>query len=246
LKNVRAFTLIELLVVIAIIAILAAILFPIFAQAKNAAKQSVCLSQTRQVGIALMLYVDDYDSKYPQEHPTAADPVTADNNAQLEAIDFGSPFDKILPYVSGGNSKRVGLYTCPSDPDPKGLKLLDTSGNCIGSSPLAPPPGNLTSFLLFSYFHTAATESQIATPAQAIYIAERKDSFCDVHYHPWLNETEIKASPSDTVNPVAIGFDRHNGGSNFIYAEGHAKWRHFEETRKPFDGHLLFGEHQPF
>src|SRR5215475_10860098 len=59
------FTLIELLVVIAIIAILAAILFPVFAQAREAARKTVCLSNTKQVGLGVMMYVQDYDEDYP-------------------------------------------------------------------------------------------------------------------------------------------------------------------------------------
>src|SRR2546421_3601763 len=90
----HAFTLIELLVVIAIIAILAAILFPVFAQAREKARAISCLSNEKQVGLALMLYIQDYDEKYPQEHPSTGNPVVDDNNAQLEAIDYGSPFDK--------------------------------------------------------------------------------------------------------------------------------------------------------
>src|SRR3954452_23518916 len=64
-RGSRAFTLIELLVVIAIIAILAAILFPVFAQARERARMSVCVSNTRQIGTALMMYVQDYDETFP-------------------------------------------------------------------------------------------------------------------------------------------------------------------------------------
>src|SRR5580700_220994 len=63
----KAFTLIELLVVIAIIAILAAILFPVFAQAKVAAKKTSDLSQLKQVGTSLQIYLNDYDDNYPLE-----------------------------------------------------------------------------------------------------------------------------------------------------------------------------------
>src|ERR1700677_1343177 len=61
----KAFTLIELLVVIAIIAILAAILFPVFAQAKEAAKKTSCLSNMKQLGLADIMYVNDHDDTYP-------------------------------------------------------------------------------------------------------------------------------------------------------------------------------------
>src|SRR5689334_15603253 len=65
-KVKRAFTLIELLVVIAIIAILAAILFPVFAQARDKARSASCLSNMKQVGIAVMMYAQDYDEIYPK------------------------------------------------------------------------------------------------------------------------------------------------------------------------------------
>ncbi len=242
----KAFTLIELLVVIAIIAILAAILFPVFAQAKQAAKQTQCLSNGRQIGIALMLYLNDYDDRYPQEHPSTSNPAVDDSNAQLEGTDYGSPFDKILPYVASTNSAKTQLYICPMDPDPHGLKLLDSSGNCIGSSPLGPPPGPLSSFLLNAYYLFGASEGDITTPAQSIYIAERRDNFCDVHFHPWLGEVEDPANAADTINPVAVAATRHSTGSNGIYADGHAKWSAFTQARAPFEGHLQFGQYQAF
>ena len=240
----KAFTLIELLVVIAIIAILAAILFPVFAQAKAAAKKTTCLSNGRQIGIGLMLYMGDYDDRYPQEHPSTSNPVVDDNEGQLEEADYGSPFDKILPYVASNDSSKTQLYLCPADPDPHGTKLLDIQGNCLAFG--TPPPGNLSSVLLNAYYLFGATSSEISSPAQAIYISERRDNFCDVHYHPWLGETEPNQGVSDTTNPVAISPDRHTNGSNHIYAEGHAKWRPFNLARAPFDGHELFGEFQAF
>jgi len=242
----RGFTLIELLVVIAIIAILAAILFPVFAQAKAQAKKISCLSNGRQIGLALMLYINDNDDRYPQEHPSTGNPAVDDSNGQLETIDYGSPFDKILPYVASPDSSKTQLYLCPADPDPHGAHLLDASGNCIGSSPLAPPPGPLSSFLLNAYYLFGATSSDIATPAQSIYISERRDSFCDVHYHPWLSEVEDPINSADLVNPIAVSPDRHAKGSNHIYSEGHSKWRPFSQARAPFAGHLLFGEFQAF
>src|SRR5580700_10346753 len=106
----KAFTLIELLVVIAIIAILAAILFPVFAQAKAAAKKTVCLSNGNQIGIALMLYLNDFDDTYPQEHPSSSNPAVDDSDAQLETADYGSPLLDILPYVSSNNVDKTQIY----------------------------------------------------------------------------------------------------------------------------------------
>jgi len=100
----KAFTLIELLVVIAIIAILAAILFPVFSQAKAAAKQSACLSNLKQIGLASALYANDFEDCFPAILPNQQ-PI---NGGQT----LGRPWDTMLsPYI-----KNDELFHCPSDP----------------------------------------------------------------------------------------------------------------------------------
>ena len=101
-RSSRAFTLIELLVVIAIIAILAAILFPVFAQAREAARKSACLNNTRQLGTAMMLYVQDHDGYFS----ASVYPVTVNGSPRLFAW-----LDALAPYV-----RNTGVYVCPSEP----------------------------------------------------------------------------------------------------------------------------------
>jgi prepilin-type N-terminal cleavage/methylation domain-containing protein len=95
------FTLIELLVVIAIIAILAAILFPVFAQAREKARTATCLSNGKQMGIGLMMYAQDYDERLPRVWTSNAGP----NNG---ARDWK---DDIQPYI-----KNTGVFRCPTAP----------------------------------------------------------------------------------------------------------------------------------
>lgn len=102
----KAFTLIELLVVIAIIAILAAILFPVFAQAKEAAKKTVCLSNQKQLGTCLQLYLNDFDDMYMMTS-WAEDP--------LVGLNYKVHWSYLVqPYV-----KNVNIFVCPSDPKPQ-------------------------------------------------------------------------------------------------------------------------------
>ena len=97
-KNAAAFTLIELLVVIAIIAILAAILFPVFAQAREKARQAACLSNTKQIALGIQMYAQDYDETLP----------VAGVNSQCR----GKWQWQIFPYV-----KNQQVFTCPNIPD---------------------------------------------------------------------------------------------------------------------------------
>src|SRR2546421_12507612 len=102
--NRKAFTLIELLVVIAIIAILAAILFPVFAQARESARKTSCLSNMRQLGLATRMYMQDYDEKFPQVKQSSGNPAVDDADGSLEDPDYGSIFAMLLPYSRGGGA----------------------------------------------------------------------------------------------------------------------------------------------
>lgn len=101
----KAFTLIELLVVIAIISILAAILFPVFARARENARRTSCLSNTKQLGLALMQYTQDYDERYPSLGWSATDKAIYPNGVQGN----NNWIMRIYPYA-----KSVQLFNCPS------------------------------------------------------------------------------------------------------------------------------------
>src|SRR5438045_2520662 len=108
----KGFTLIELLVVIAIIAILAAILFPVFAQAREAARKTSCLSNTKQLGLGVMMYTQDYDEMYPCNNWDTPFIGTADNDAR--SLVYPSAMQwmwHIMPYL-----KNKQILVCPSDP----------------------------------------------------------------------------------------------------------------------------------
>src|SRR5713226_5188933 len=111
-----AFTLIELLVVIAIIAILAAILFPVFAQARERARMTACVSNMRQIGSGLMMYVQDYDEAFPfcRFHvDQTGQPVYVWRNA-------------IRPYL-----KSLDVLGCPSNPYSRGTPGVGKSLNAM-------------------------------------------------------------------------------------------------------------------
>src|ERR1051326_7678262 len=124
----RGFTLIELLVVIAIIAILAAILFPVFAQAREKARSISCLSNVKQFGLGEQMYIQDYDETFPLAWGAETNPPPP---GQYE--DPSSWWNEIYPYIKNGSggtayngvgsgdvdergqtSNKKGLYHCPS------------------------------------------------------------------------------------------------------------------------------------
>ena len=120
-RKPQAFTLIELLVVIAIIAILAAILFPVFAQARAKARQTGCLSNLKQIGLSTNMYVQDYDEQfYPHRfncaNGSACNPLMSENGGPFAGI-TGSAQTKVFwisllqPYV-----KNWDLFKCPGAP----------------------------------------------------------------------------------------------------------------------------------
>ncbi len=206
----RGFTLIEILVVIAIIALLAALLFPVFTSAKNASKKTVCESNLHQLGLAATLYTAAYDDHYPLGHAPVADP--------LQAFDGGGDYEPhfielIRPYIK--NVKNEGVWRCPSDPSARLTKEGDTLEFHV-------------SYAVNGWFEYGQDTSRVESPSSKIYVLESKD---DDHLHWWqlgrTGATDLFPTYDQLINlPQKSRLDgfapvRHNGQSNFLYADTH-------------------------
>lgn len=155
----KAFTLIELLVVIAIIAILAAILFPVFAQAKEAAKKTSCLSNAKQMGTGMMLYIGDVDDTLPWSAYWDYSPVSGWATAAGGMHEWSSV---ILPYIKNGKEHLLSyagaaggagtIFSCPTSQVPGQLNAYGVHSdmfpqclNWMGASPsVCTPPRSAT------------------------------------------------------------------------------------------------------
>jgi prepilin-type N-terminal cleavage/methylation domain-containing protein len=127
--RLRAFTLVELLVVIAVITILAALLFPVFAQAREGARRTSCLSNLHQLGSAICMYVSDYDDRFPFALDAYTHSIVTDvfPDPYLKTAQTMPVFHEIMqPYV-----RSRAVYRCPSEhPNPYGIEenLFDKYG----------------------------------------------------------------------------------------------------------------------
>jgi prepilin-type N-terminal cleavage/methylation domain-containing protein/prepilin-type processing-associated H-X9-DG protein len=231
----KAFTLVELLVVIAIIGVLAAVLFPVFSAAKRSAKRTTCLSNTREIGQATMLYLSDNDDVYPQTRQSSADPALQDLSGSIDEPIFQQVFQPIQGYIGSRVVSRQPitslLFACPEDQDPFGQR-------CLEIDPDAP---DVTSYVVNAYFVFGLNQSSVTTPSNTIYFSERRsasqgdvDPFCDDVYHPWFNSSNLFA-PEDEMDPLmgAIATTRHSGVANYDFVDGHAKALHWGETYAP-------------
>jgi len=211
-----AFTLIELLVVIAIIAILAAILFPVFARARENARRASCTSNLKQLGLGIMQYVQDYDNFYPNTGSGNSDPsVTLVNNAS----GFGLWKVYTYPYV-----KSVQIYQCPSGIN-QNVGIYDTSYGRLSF------PEN------FSYGVNELVVKPAANPPASGYsplnIAKVGRSselamLADATFTIWNNPNRVyNANASSTTGPP-LNADptlcRHFEGAVIGFADGHCKY----------------------
>lgn len=213
----RGFTLIELLVVIAIIAILAAILFPVFAKAREKARQTSCLSNTRQMAIGIMSYAQDYDECIVAGlilGPAGSGPVTALSG-------YRTGHDLIYPYV-----KNSQIFFCPSSQGTTPLNYhYGFNTSVCRMMQTVPPPapvklGELTkpaeTFLAMDMGIYGTNYNSVVSPYGSYYIP---GTCCGRN-----PEGTNSAHPIVGWYQTDFVSGRHNAGVNVALADGHAKW----------------------
>lgn len=248
----RAFTLIELLVVIAIISILAAMLFPVFAQARTKARQATALSNMKQIVLATTMYVQDYDETYPMTMETISSgvPVTVSYWAVQNYQAALNPYIK----MGRGTENKQNVWFDPADPD---RSVPAMWGSFSDNGLLTGVPRTLSS---------------IATPASTIYATLRGDNwsrivgvsvpnplpptdhlfwqseFFDMCLDPWDENalagsryawTQGNALPPCSLFPAVapcgtwdtqINKIRYSANTLFAYSDGHVRAGRFEQT----------------
>ena len=196
------FTLIELLVVIAIIAMLAAILFPVFARARENARRSSCANNLKQIGIGMAQYFQDFDEYFPPAQPTNA-----------AAPGQGATFVSLLrPYV-----KSSQVFICPS-----GSRTLAVAAPAVGDARWNAPTPTWGSASQGNYgvnnnvIGLSPAGSPVGTPfhqSNVPYPARTFLAFDAAWYYG-----------TGPVDPPVDNAVRHLGGSNFAFCDGHVKF----------------------
>ncbi len=193
----KGFTLIELLVVIAIIAILAAILFPVFARAREKARQSNCLSNLKQLGLAALMYAQDYDELLPYEdYDTDASGDEGAGDTTWRSV--------VLPYC-----KNQQIFFCPS-------KKM-TSSVFDGGADYGENAGYAINVCHWT--------SGSPTPPFGQALARVEDTASCILFLESDGTHEIGCETNDRGwQPSASYGKRHNDGANYAFVDGHGKW----------------------
>jgi prepilin-type N-terminal cleavage/methylation domain-containing protein len=242
----KAFTLIELLVVIAIIAILAAILFPVFAQARDKARQTACLSNAKQIGTALMMYVQDHDEKffwmaaYNERRDVGAGPWGA---SYITSVRW--------PYAHMPYMKSWNVLVCPSHKDPKNPNIFYyPPGNVSGQVNMPMSYGaNLAWFHRTVANGGAVGDGEIQRHAEKLVITEcltpygfepwyveyfRAANFANQNENGWnyaaMRNAVRRGRQNNLPDSQMASVTRHQLGNIAIYADGHAKWLRWNQV----------------
>src|SRR5712691_3291560 len=213
----RGFTLVELLVVIAILALLAAMLFPVLAQAREAARRSTCLSNLRQLGVAFMMYAGDYDETLPE--------AGGDFDSPAAWIEYASPEQRggIYPYLRQFSKTGPSVYRCP-DGLPDTSKYASVSSTYAMNDYIRPWHGTYPRQIP----DASLALSQIDSPPRTILLFEatqHPDGTGHRNGSPYFHTVD-----KQTGRPVGVPQVYHHGGSNFLFCDSHVHFHHPRTT----------------
>ena len=223
-KN-TGFTLIELLVVIAIIAILAAILFPVFAKVREKARQISCASNLKQLSLGVIQYVSDYDQIYPSTPPVTTGAGTTANPT------YCGWAGRIYPYI-----KSTAVYKCPDDP----TSPVTTGG--VTQYPVSYGMNKNLIAIKSSTMPNPASDASLVAPSNTVLFIEIQNNLADM-----TNPNEASSADANmtgapqydgsATKPVYVtgfypsypsGFKSntpvHTNGANYAACDGHVKW----------------------
>jgi prepilin-type N-terminal cleavage/methylation domain-containing protein/prepilin-type processing-associated H-X9-DG protein len=228
----KAFTLIELMLVIAVMSILAAFMFPVFAQARARDRQTTCASNLRQLVLAGYLYLQDYDERFPSCYPVAVPPYVMDTPTLLQ------------PYLKNSDvlycpDRHTMLPYCLDPTDPNG-----PSARCMGygynwgsglrwGQAFSKGDGLVRPGMSLGGAVFGVALMEVVDPSRCFFFADTNDYWYLTLLREAMPGERKGGEPDATTNDVGRPYEppRHSGGNNFAFVDGHVR-------RLPYHGGL--------